>query len=67
MPRELRISAVVTLPDGLFEAAAAIVHAKPFMESIREKFPDVAVTFEIVTPKPRGSKQDASAPDSNAE
>lgn len=56
MPRELRISAVVTLPDGLFEEAAAIVDAKPFMEFISEKFPDVAVTFEIVTPKPRAAK-----------
>ena len=67
MPRELRISAVVTLPDGLFEEAAAIVDAKPFMDSLNEKFPEVAVTFEIVTPKPRGSKQDSSAPDSSAE
>ena len=56
MPRELRISAVVTLPDGVFEEARAIVDAKPILEQIQEAFQDAAITFEIVTPKPRAPK-----------
>lgn len=56
MPRELRISAVVTLPDGVFEEARAIVDAKPILDRLNTEFEGAAVSFEIVTPKPRGAK-----------
>jgi hypothetical protein len=61
MPRELRISAVVTLPDGVFEEARAIVDARPILQQILEAFPDAAITFEIVTPKPRSAKPEGDA------
>lgn len=56
MPRELRIYAVVTLPEGVFEEAQAIVDAKPILETIGEKFTGAAITHEIITPKPRNTK-----------
>lgn len=61
MPRELRISAVVTLPDDKWEEAAALVAAKPLLDQLRESFPTAAVEDEIVTPKPRAPKADGDA------
>ncbi len=59
MPRELRISAVVTLPDGVFEEAEALVNARPMITRLQADYGDnAAITFEIVTPKPRGGKAD---------
>jgi hypothetical protein len=58
MPRELRIYAVVTLPEGVFEEAQAIVDAKPILEMISDKFAGAAITHEIIMPKPRGGKTD---------
>jgi hypothetical protein len=40
MPRELRIMATVTLPDGLEERADAIVALKPALTVLRETFGD---------------------------
>lgn len=56
MPRELRISAVITLPDDKWQEAAALVEAKPLLDKLRADFPNADVTDEIVTPKPRGTK-----------
>lgn len=66
MPRELRISAVVTLPDGVFEEAEALVNARPILDRMKVEFDDAAITFEIVTPKPRGSKPDQAQQDVEA-
>lgn len=54
MPRELRISAVICLPDDKWQEAAALVEAKPLLDRLRTDFPSAEVTDEIVTPKPRG-------------
>ena len=67
MPRELRIFAVVTLPDGVFEEAQAIVDAKPIMEAIQREYEAAQITFEIVTPKPRGGKTDQTQQDGATE
>lgn len=53
MPKELRISAVVTLPDDIFEEAAALVAAKPMLDKLIADFPAARVKHEVVTPKPR--------------
>lgn len=67
MPRELRISAVVTLPDGVFEEAEALVNARPMITRLQADYGDnAAITFEIVTPKPRGSKPDQAQQDVEA-
>ena len=61
MSRELRISAIVTLPDGVFAEAAALCEAKPILDRLTTEFEDAAVTYEVITPKPRGSKADGSS------
>lgn len=58
MPRELRISAVITLPDDKWQEAAALVEAKPLLDRLRTDFPNATIEDEIVTPKPRGAKAD---------
>ena len=54
MPKELRISAVVTLPDDIFAEAKALVGAQPLLEKLPIEFPTAKVTYVVVTPKQRG-------------
>jgi len=61
MPRELRISAVITLPDDKWQEAAALVEAKPLLDRLRTDFPSAAIEDEIVTPKPRGKSDPMAA------
>lgn len=56
MPKELRISAIITLPDGVFAEAAALCEAKPILDRLTTEFEEAAITYEVVTPKPRGEK-----------
>lgn len=62
MPRELRISATVKLPEGAFDEAAAIVALKEpvwmFLEAIQKAGGEVAC--DLVTPKVRGEKGEPS-------
>lgn len=56
MPRELRISATITLPDDRWEEAAALVEYKPLLDGLKEAFPGSVWEDEIVQPRPRGAK-----------
>lgn len=57
MPRELRISVTVQLPDDKWDEAEALVKAKPLLDRMKQDFPDAAIEDEIVTPKPRGKTE----------
>jgi hypothetical protein len=63
MPREFRLNLTVTLPDGDFEEAEALVAIKPtvdaFQETLAKVMPSgVSLTYGVVTPKPRGAKDE---------
>lgn len=57
MPRELRITAVIALPEDAFDEADMLTKMRPVLETLRASMPDSgAVTHEIVTPRPRAEK-----------
>lgn len=59
MAREFRLDLKITLPEGDFEEAAALVALKPtvdaFEESIRKVAGDVVLSYAVATPRPRGT------------
>lgn len=65
MAREFRLTLTVTLPEGDFDEAEALVALKPtvdaFEESIRKVAGEVALFYSVVTPKPRADKGDPVA------
>ena len=65
MAREFRLDLKVTLPEGDFDEAAALVALKPvveaFEETLRKVAGEMALTYGVVTPKPRGAKGDDAA------
>jgi hypothetical protein len=58
MPRELRISATVSLPEGVFDEAAVLSAAKPVVDGFSDEIRKLGgvVEIEVVVPKPRGAK-----------
>jgi hypothetical protein len=62
MPKELRVTAVITVPDGVFEEAAAIAAAQPDVLEFQSALADavgadnVRQDIELVTPRPRGAQ-----------
>ena len=63
MPRELRISAIVEVPDDIWAQADKLSAAKPVVEAFTESVEKLGgkVEAELVTPKPRADKGDAAA------
>jgi hypothetical protein len=68
MPRELRVTATVVLPDGTFERAAALVALKPIVETFKAGLTALSsgneethVAFEMSVVRPRGEKEPAVA------
>lgn len=63
MPKELRISAVVEVPDDIWSQADTLSAAKPIVEAFTEAVGKLGgkVEAELVTPKPRTDKGDAAA------
>lgn len=60
MPRELRISAVIRLPDDPFDEAEALVRHRPAIDEFKEAIGEAGeVEVEIVAPRPRGMKEAA--------
>ena len=52
--KELRISAVVAVPDDMFEQADLIAKVRPAIEALRESLPaGVVVSADLVNPRPR--------------
>ena len=68
MPKELRITAVIIVPDGIFEEAAAIAATQPVVKAFRDALiaavgvENVRHDVELVTPRPRGVKDEPIAP-----
>lgn len=60
MARELRVSAIIPLPDGVFEEADILAAARPIVSKLEADVATLkgAVEFEVVTPKPRAAKVD---------
>ena len=63
MARELRVSAAMELPDDLMQRAEALMRVKGALEAFTEAMEDAGgtVTYEEVTPRPRGEKPDPVA------
>ena len=63
MPKELRISAVVEVPDDIFAGADKLASARPFVEAFREAVEAIGgeVNVDLVVPRPRADKGDAAA------
>lgn len=63
MPRELRLSVTIPLPDGVFEEADVLAKARPIVIKLKDDATMLGgtVEFDIVTPKPRASKADEPA------
>lgn len=63
MPKELRISAVVEVPDDIWEQADTRSTAKPIVEQFKASLAAIGgkVEAELVTPKPRADKGDVAA------
>lgn len=61
--RQLRISAVVEVPDDIWQQADTLSAAKPIVEAFTEAVQKLGgrVEAELVTPKPRADKGDAAA------
>jgi hypothetical protein len=64
MAAELRIDARIPLPEGIMEEADALHAIKPALETFIAAVKIFAgnVTYERVTPKPRGAKGEGDAP-----
>jgi hypothetical protein len=60
LPKELRISAVVEVPDDIWQQADKLSAAKPIVEAFAEAVEKLGgkVEFDLVTPKPRADKGD---------
>lgn len=60
MPRELRISATLTLPEGAFEEAETLTLVRPVLTEFETSFARLggAVEFDVVVPKPRAAKDE---------
>lgn len=58
MPREIRISAVIPLPEGAFAEASAIVNMQATVEAFAEAVRDAGgeSTCDVVQPKTRSEK-----------
>ena len=63
MPRELRISAVVEVPDDIWQQADKLSAVKLVVEPFTDAIEKLGgkVDAELVTPKPRADKGDAAA------
>jgi hypothetical protein len=63
VPKELRISAVVEVPDDIWQQADTLSAAKPVVEAFTEAVQKMGgrVEAELVTPKPRADKGDPAA------
>lgn len=63
MPRELRIWAIVEVPDEIWAQTDKLADAKPVVQAFREAMELIGgvVTVDLVTPKPRGEKGDPAA------
>ena len=63
MPKELRISAVVEVPDDIWQQADKLSDAKPVVGAFREAIEKMGgkVETELVVPRPRVDKGDAAA------
>ena len=63
MARELRVSAAMPLSDDLMDRAEELVSVKEALESFAGAMQRVGgtVTYEEVTPRPRGEKPDPVA------
>ena len=63
MPRELRVSAVLPIPDDIFEQADALHAARPILATLKEQVEALGgnVSHELVTPKPRTAKEGEAA------
>lgn len=62
MSKKLRITATVTVPDDMFEQAAALADVKPALDALRQHIskigPDAQVSADVVSPRgPRAPKQ----------
>lgn len=62
MAKELRISAVVEVPDDIWGQTDKLAAAQPVVQAFTEAVEKLGgkVEAELVTPKPRGDKQPAS-------
>lgn len=58
MPREMRISAVIPLPEGAFAEASAIVNMQDPIEAFADAVRKAGgeSTCDVVQPKTRGEK-----------
>lgn len=63
MPKELRISAVIEVPDDIWEQADKMAAAKPIVAEFTAAVEKMGgkVEAELVTPKPRADKGDPAA------
>ena len=63
MPKELRISAVVEVPDDIWAQAELLSSAKPTVETFTAELAKIGgkVECDLVTPKPRADKGDPVA------
>ncbi len=64
MPKELRISATVEVPDDIWAQTDKLAAAKPVVEAFTEAVTQLGgkVDVELVVPRPRGAdKGDAAA------
>lgn len=64
MARELRVSATVPLPDGVFEEADVLAKARPIVDRLKSEVAELggAVEFEIVVPRPRTKAEEPALP-----
>lgn len=55
MPKELRISATIEVPDDIWEQAATLTEAKPVVRQFTEAVEGMggSVTVDLVVPRPR--------------
>ena len=62
MPKELRISAVIEIPDDIWRQTDALAAVKPAVEAFHAAVQAAGgrLDAELVTPKPRGDKGDAA-------
>ena len=60
MAKELRISAVIEVPDDIWAQADTLSAAKPIVETFTSALASIGgkVEAELVTPKPRADKGD---------
>lgn len=63
MPKELRISAVVEVPDDIWQQADKLSDAKPVVGAFREAIEKMGgkVDVDLVVPRPRAEKGEAAS------